>query len=114
MGFSLTDEAAQPLITPYKGGEATRRYYQDAAIRAVMERIARGEKRALLSLATDSGKTFIAVNLLCRIADVGQLRKALFLCDRDELLDLIEQKGIEVDEAIKKLRETLGSSDGEP
>src|SRR5450830_513367 len=85
MGFLLTDEAAQPLITPYKGGEATRRYYQDAAIRAVMERIARGEKRALLSLATGAGKTFIAVNLLRRIADAGQLRKALFLCDRDEL-----------------------------
>jgi type I restriction enzyme R subunit len=85
MGFHLTDEAAQPLITPYKGGEATRRYYQDAAIRAVMERIAIGEKRALLSLATGAGKTFIAVNLLRRIADAGQLRKALFLCDRDEL-----------------------------
>src|SRR5450830_482647 len=85
MGFLLTDEAAQPLITPYKGGEATRRYYQDAAIRAVMERIARGEKRALLSLATGSGKTWIAVNLLRRIADAGQLRRALFVVDREEL-----------------------------
>ncbi len=50
-----------------------------------MEKIARGENRALISLATGSGKTFIAVNLLKRIADAGQLRKALFLCDRDEL-----------------------------
>ena len=41
--------------------------------------------RALLSLATGAGKTFIAVNILKRIADAGQLRKALFLCDRDEL-----------------------------
>lgn len=85
MGFRLDDPVARPLITRYTGGEGTRRYYQDAAIRAVLEKLARGEKRALLSLATGSGKTFIAVNLLKRIADAGQLRRALFLCDRDEL-----------------------------
>ena len=90
VGFSLSDAAAAPLLARYMGGEATRRYYQDAAIRAVVEKIARCErsgepKRALLSLATGSGKTFIAVNLLRRIADAGQLRRALFVCDRDEL-----------------------------
>ncbi|MDP2988939.1 MAG: DEAD/DEAH box helicase family protein, partial [Kiritimatiellota bacterium] len=85
MGFSLEAQAAKPLLEPYTGGEATRRYYQDAAIRAVLEKIARGENRALLALATGSGKTFIAVNLLKRIADAGQLRRALFICDRDEL-----------------------------
>lgn len=89
-GFSLQNAAAKPLLIPYKGGEATRRYYQDAAIRAAMEKIAHCEingepKRALLSLATGAGKTFIAVNLLHRIATAGQLRRALFVCDRDEL-----------------------------
>ncbi|QDV34095.1 DEAD/DEAH box helicase family protein [Tautonia plasticadhaerens] len=85
MGFRLDDDAAKPLVTPYKTGEGFRRYYQDAAIRAVMETIAKGENRALLTLATGAGKTFIAVNLLRRIADAGQLRRALFVCDRDEL-----------------------------
>jgi type I restriction enzyme R subunit len=90
MGFNLTDPAARPLLVRYSGGEATRRYYQDAAIRAVLEEIARGAStgkpiRALLSLATGAGKTFIAVHLLKRIADAGQLRRALFVCDRDEL-----------------------------
>ena len=84
-GFSLADPAARPLLVPYLGGEAERRYYQDAAIRAVLERVARGEKRALLSLATGAGKTRIAVWLLHRIARAGQLRRALFVCDRDEL-----------------------------
>ena len=89
-GFSLNDYEARPLLVPYPGGEATRRYYQDAAIRATLEKLARCEKRgetkrALLSLATGAGKTFIAVHLLKRIADAGQLRKALFVCDRDEL-----------------------------
>lgn len=85
MGFSLADEKVKPLLVPYAGGDAERRYYQDAAIRAVLEKLAHGEKRALLTLATGTGKTFIAVNLLRRIADAGQLRRALFLCDRDEL-----------------------------
>ena len=90
MNFSLEDEAAKPLLTPYHGGEGSRRYYQDAAIRAALEKIARSEKqgeakRILLSLATGTGKTFIAVNLLKRIADAGQLKRALFLCDRNEL-----------------------------
>ncbi|HEX8652244.1 MAG TPA: DEAD/DEAH box helicase family protein [Pyrinomonadaceae bacterium] len=83
--FNLEDEAAKPLLKSYPAGEATRRYYQDAAIRAVLEKLARGEKRALLTLATGAGKTFIAVHLLKRIADAGQMRKALFICDRDEL-----------------------------
>jgi type I restriction enzyme R subunit len=85
MGFALDAPVARPLLQRYPGGEATRRYYQDAAIRAVLEKLARGAKRALLSLATGSGKTFIAVQLLKKIADAGQLGRALFVCDRDEL-----------------------------
>jgi type I restriction enzyme R subunit len=85
VGFRLESESAKPLLVPYQGGDSTRRYYQDAAIRAVLEKLARGEKRALLTLATGAGKTFIAVNLLKRIADAGQLKRALFVCDRDEL-----------------------------
>lgn len=85
VGFSLHSEAAKPLLAPYPGGEACRYYFQDAAIRATLEKFGRGEKRALLSLATGSGKTRIAVYLLKKIADAGQLRRALFVCDRDEL-----------------------------
>ncbi len=90
MGFSLEAPAAKPLLARYPGGEGQRRYFQDAAIRAVLERVAQSEAtgrpaRALLSLATGTGKTFIACNLLKRIADAGQLKRALFLCDRDEL-----------------------------
>ena len=56
-----------------------------AAIRAILEKFARGEKRALLSLATGSGKTLIAVLLLKKVAEAGHLHRALFVCDRDEL-----------------------------
>ncbi|MDZ7968921.1 MAG: DEAD/DEAH box helicase family protein [Nostoc sp. DedSLP03] len=90
VGFKLDEPVAQALLTPYTGGDSAVRYYQDAAIRAVLEKIARSEKenqpkRALLSLATGAGKTRIAVHLLKRIADTGQRVKALFVCDRDEL-----------------------------
>lgn len=90
VGFSLADKAASPLTQPYPGGGATRRYYQDAAIRAVYEKIAREkaakrQPRALLSLATGAGKTFIAVQLLKRIESAGEMTRALFVCDRDEL-----------------------------
>lgn len=90
MGFNLSDPAARPLLTSYTGAGVTRRYYQDAAIRAVFEKVARnrakGEPpRVLLSLATGAGKTFIAVHLLKRIADAGEPIRALFVCDREEL-----------------------------
>ena len=90
VGFGLDDAVAKPLLVPYAGGETSRRYYQDAAIRAVLEQTARqqteGEPpRALLSMATGSGKTRIAVGLLRRLADGDQLRRALFVVDRDEL-----------------------------
>ncbi len=84
-GIRLDSPEARPLLVRYSGGEATRRYYQDAAIRAVLEKLAQGEKRALLTLATGSGKTFIAVQLLKKIAETGLLKRALFVCDRDEL-----------------------------
>jgi type I restriction enzyme R subunit len=58
MGFSLESEAARPLLVKYSGGEGERRYYQDAAIRAALEKTAQGKNRILLSLATGAGKTF--------------------------------------------------------
>ncbi|MDP1854250.1 MAG: DEAD/DEAH box helicase family protein [Candidatus Omnitrophota bacterium] len=83
--IQLESEAAKPLLMPYKGGEAARYYFQDAAIRATLEKLAGGDKRVLLSLATGTGKTIIAVQLLYKLAQAGKLKRALFVCDRDEL-----------------------------
>jgi type I restriction enzyme, R subunit len=79
-----------PLLTAYSVAGDKPRYYQDAAVRAVLERAARvangaDKNRALLSLATGAGKTSIAVGILQRLSDGGQLKRALFLVDRDEL-----------------------------
>ena len=77
----LSDDA-KPLWTHPREGA---RYYQRAARRAALEAIARGRNRVLLPLATGAGKTWIAVSILSALAEAGQLRRALFLCDRDEL-----------------------------
>jgi type I restriction enzyme R subunit len=112
MGFKLTDEAAKPLVTPYAGsGEMMRRYYQDACIRAVFEKCAKPDelRRALISMATGGGKTTLAALMLRRFADAGQLRKALFVCDRTELRE----------NGAKAMRAAFGSNaaevkDGDP
>jgi type I restriction enzyme, R subunit len=83
--LDLEANETQALFAKYKGGESFRYYFQDASIRAVFEKLANGEKRALLSLATGTGKTYVAKQLLYKLFQAGQLRKALFLVDRDEL-----------------------------
>lgn len=62
-GISLAGQNAKSLFEPYKSGEAARWYFQDAAIRATLEKIARGGNKVLLSLATGTGKTIIAAQL---------------------------------------------------
>jgi type I restriction enzyme R subunit len=91
VGIDLSEPDAAMLFMPDSPAWSQTRYYQDAAIRAAFEKIIierqKGEvPRVLLSLATGSGKTIIATNLLWRLHEAQQLPKpALFLCDRDEL-----------------------------
>jgi len=80
------------MLTPYDKGRDYLRYYQDAAIRATIEKTIRqraaGEPpRVLLSLATGSGKTRVAAVLLRKMFDAGVMGRALFVCDRTELRD---------------------------
>ena len=80
----------QMLTTGYPQGRENLRYYQDAAVRAALEKIIREKTagkapRVLLALATGSGKTRIAAALLRRMLDAGAFGKALFVCDRTEL-----------------------------
>ena len=89
-GLDLGSPESTALLTPYSVAGDKPRYYQDAAVRAVLERTAlavlgKEKKRALLSLATGAGKTSIAVGVMQRLSDAGQLKRALFVVDRDEL-----------------------------
>ncbi len=90
-GIDVTQSEAEILFQADSPAWSLTRYYQDAAIRAAFEKMIRCQQtsepaRVLLTLATGSGKTIIATNLLWRLSQAGQLPKpALFLCDRDEL-----------------------------
>jgi type I restriction enzyme, R subunit len=90
-GIDLARPESRLLFMADSAAYPKPRYYQDAAIRAAFEKMLRCEQqgeaaRVLLSLATGSGKTVIAANLLWRMHEAGRLDKpALFLCDRDEL-----------------------------
>lgn len=90
-GIDMTRPEAAMLFEADSPAWSLSRYYQDAAIRAAIEKIlldgqAGRPPRVLLTLATGAGKTVIATNLLWRLNQAAQLAKpALFLCDRDEL-----------------------------
>ncbi|WP_028081148.1 DEAD/DEAH box helicase family protein [Solimonas soli] len=90
-GIDLASPDAAALFQADSPAWSATRYYQDAAIRAALEKIIVEQQvgrapRVLLTLATGAGKTVIATNLLWRMAQASLLPKpALFLCDRDEL-----------------------------
>ncbi len=87
-----------PLLHPYAPPELTRgkipHYFQEAAIREAILRVMRGQKRILLTLATGTGKTFIAMQITWKLlksgwlhAQKGRSGRILFLADRVSLRD---------------------------
>jgi type I restriction enzyme R subunit len=77
------------------GGLQSARYYQDNAVQAVLDAIAEGKKRVLLTLATGTGKTFIAFQLAWKLfharwslsGEPTRRPRILFLADRNILAD---------------------------
>jgi len=78
-----------------KGGSHPSRYYQDIAVERVMEAIADNRKRILLTLATGTGKTFIAFQIAWKLFysrwnlshEPVRRPRILFLADRNNLAD---------------------------
>ena len=63
------------------------RYYQRIAINRTIEAIAKGENRCLLVMATGTGKTFTAFQIIYRLVKSGCKKKVLYLADRNVLID---------------------------
>lgn len=82
-GDQVPNPIAQPAWSSPGGGGL--RWYQEAAVTAALEQMLLGRKRALLSLATGTGKTFIAFNLSWKLTRSGYATKVLFLADRVKL-----------------------------
>lgn len=79
----------QVITTPYyrEYGSMSPRYYQRIAVNRTLEAIARGKDRALLVMATGTGKTYTAFQIVHRLREAGEVNKVLYLADRNVLVD---------------------------
>lgn len=71
----------------FDGTDRTPRYYQQIAINRTVEAIAKGQNRLLLTMATGTGKTYTAFQIIHRLWKSGTKKRILFLADRNALID---------------------------
>ena len=85
----LTSEVEAIVLQDYfdDGSGKTPRYYQVNAINAAIEAIAKGRNRILLVMATGTGKTYTAFQIIWRLWKAGRKKRILFLADRNVLVD---------------------------
>lgn len=85
----LTSRQEAILEQPYYTSQNTHppRYYQRIAINRTVDAIARGQQRLLLVMATGTGKTYTAFQIVYRTLQSGLKRKILYLADRNILVD---------------------------
>jgi len=85
----LTPPQETILEQPYYTSQNTYppRYYQRIAINRTVDAIARGQQRLLLVMATGTGKTYTAFQIVYRLLQSGMKRKVLYLADRNILVD---------------------------
>jgi type I restriction enzyme R subunit len=85
----LTPEAEAIVLQDYfdDGSGKEPRFYQVNAINAAIEAIAKGQDRILLVMATGTGKTYTAFQIIWRLWKAGRKKRILFLADRNVLVD---------------------------
>ena len=85
----VTEGEKKVVDYPYYFGEGTHepRYYQRIAINKTVDAIASGKDRALLVMATGTGKTYTAFQIIWRLYTAGIKKKILYLADRNILID---------------------------
>lgn len=86
----LTPDAQSVVEQPYYTSSDTfpPRYYQRIAINRTVEAIAKGQKRILLVMATGTGKTYTAFQIIHRFRNsAGGNKRVLYLADRNNLID---------------------------
>lgn len=85
----LSGDAISTVETPYydDGSGRAPRYYQANAINRAVEAVARGQQRILLVMATGTGKTYTAFQIIYRLWKSKIKKRILFLADRNILVD---------------------------
>lgn len=82
----IAQESATALIQEYHPTTKPR-YFQRVAINRVVEAVAKGQQRILLVMATGTGKTYTAFQIIWRLWKAKQKQRILFLVDRTALSD---------------------------
>lgn len=84
-----TPEAEKVVAQDYyfDGSGRSPRYYQQIAVNRTVEAIAKGQDRILLVMATGTGKTYTAFQIIHRLWKSGKKKRILFLADRNALID---------------------------
>lgn len=86
-GFTAAQEAVATQDYYDDGSRKSPRYYQLVAINRTVDAIARGENRILLVMATGTGKTYTAFQIIWRLWKSKAKKRILFLVDRNILAD---------------------------
>ena len=105
-GQGLSEAEKKINSHPYYTSQNTYppRYYQRKAINRTVDAIARGQKRLLLVMATGTGKTYTAFQIVYRLLKSGMIRKVLYLADRNILVDQsIQQDFAPLEKTIHKI-----------
>lgn len=88
-GKGLSEEELEVINQPFCTGQDIfpPRYYQRNAINRTVNAVAQGKRRILLVMATGTGKTYTAFQIVYRLIKSGLVKKVLYLADRNVLVD---------------------------
>ena len=105
-GSGVSENEKKIIDQPYYSSQNTYdpRYYQRNAINRTVEAIAKGQNRLLLVMATGTGKTYTAFQIVYRLLKSGLKNKVLYLADRNILVDQsIQQDFSPLEKTIHKI-----------
>lgn len=104
--LNITDKEKRVLDQPYYTSQTTfePRYYQRNAVNRTLDAIAKGQQRLLIVMATGTGKTYTAFQIVYRLLKSGMKKKILYLADRNILVDQsIQQDFAPLEKTIHKI-----------
>lgn len=105
-GEGLSENQEKMIQQPYYSSQKTYppRYYQRIAINRTVDAISRGKDRLILVMATGTGKTYTAFQIVYRLLKSGMKSKILYLADRNNLVDQsIQQDFAPLEKVIHKV-----------
>lgn len=88
-GYEINEDVVKVIKEPYyyKEGVNKPRYYQRIAINRTVEAVAKNRRKILLVMATGTGKTYTAFQIIHKLHSTKKVKKVLYLADRNILID---------------------------